>query len=84
MVSGIYLTNEFKCCTFTCTLVRGRNKRLFPHTAYWTCTSGVVQSNVDSIKTLLREVRCDSLLTGARMHQVCFSLPDLGRFHPNP
>ena len=26
----IYLTNEFKYCTLTCTLVRGRNKRVFP------------------------------------------------------
>ena len=39
MVSGIYLTNEVNCCTFTCILVRGRNKRLFPHTAHWTFTS---------------------------------------------
>ena len=34
----MYLTNEFKYCTLICTLVRGRNKRVFPHTA--TCTSG--------------------------------------------
>ena len=26
----IYLTNEFKYCTLTCTLVGGGNKRLFP------------------------------------------------------
>ena len=36
----IYLTNEFKYCALTCTLVRGRNKRVFPHTAKWTCASG--------------------------------------------
>ena len=28
----MYLTNEFKYCTLICTLVRGRNKRVFPHT----------------------------------------------------
>ena len=52
----ICLTNEFKYCTLTCTLVRGGNKRLFPHSAKWTCTSGErgegILSNVDSIKTL--------------------------------
>ena len=26
----MYLTNEFKYCTLICTLVRGRNKRVFP------------------------------------------------------
>ena len=35
----IYLTNEFKYCTLTCTLVRGGNKPLFPHSVKWTCTS---------------------------------------------
>ena len=53
----IYLTNEFKDCTLTCTLVRGRNKQLFPQNAKWTCTSGEGGGGenlpiVDSIKTL--------------------------------
>ena len=48
----IYLTNELKYCTLTCTLVRGRNKGLFPHTAYWTVPQGWILSKVDSVKTL--------------------------------
>ena len=84
MVSRIYLTNEFKCCALTRTLVRGRKKRLFPHTAYWTCTS-----RVDSVKcgfyqgtTLEKSGVMPCWLVQGCM--VCFSLPDLGRFHPHP
>ena len=73
MASGIYLTNEFKCCTFTCTLVRGRNKRLFPILHIKLVPQGWIQSTVDSIRALLREVRCDSLLPGARMHGLLLS-----------
>ena len=43
----MYLTNEFKYCTLICTLVRGRNKRVFPHTA--TCTSGDGGGRGDSV-----------------------------------
>ena len=39
-VLRIYLTNEFKYCTLTFTLVRGRNKKVFPHTAKWTLHLG--------------------------------------------
>ena len=80
----IYLTNEFKYCTLTCTLVRGGNKRLFPHTAKWTCSSGRrgILSIVDSIKTL-KPSALKSGVTPCWLVQVCF-LPNLVSFHPYP
>ena len=61
----------------------GEIKNCFPILHIELVLQGRIQSNADSIKTPLREDRCDALLAGARMH-VCFSLADLGRFHPNP
>ena len=59
MVSRIYLTNEFKYCTLTCIVVRGRKTRLFPRTANWTCTSVVdsVQCGFYQDTTLKSSVR---------------------------
>ena len=76
--------NQFKYCTLTCTLVREGNKRLFPHTAKYTCTSarGEILSIVDSIKTL-KPSALKSGVTPCWLVQVCF-LPNLVSFHPHP
>ena len=48
-------------------------KDCFPILHIGLVPQGWIQSNVDSIKTLLREVRCDSLLVGARMRGLLLS-----------
>ena len=82
----IYLTNEFKYCTLTCPLVIGGNKRLFSHSAKWTCTSGegggggeggAILSIVDSIKTLTFYLK-KSGVKPRWLVQVCFS-PKFGK-----
>ena len=53
--------------------LEGEIKDCFPILHIGLVPQGWLQSNVDSIKTLLREVRCDSLLAGARMHGLLLS-----------
>ena len=94
----IYLTNEFKYCTLTCTLVRGRNKRVFP-----TLQNGLVPrgrgggggggGGILSIVVLSRHLNLylkKSVVTPYWLSaecMVCFSLsdkPKLVSFHPHP
>ena len=78
----IYLTNEFKYCTLTCTLVGGGNKRLFPPHCkmdlYFGEGGGGILSIVDSIKTL-KTSTLKSGVTPCWLVQVCFS-PKFGKF----
>ena len=82
----IYLTNEFKYCTLTCTLVGGGNKRLFPPHCKMDLyfgeggggEEGGILSIVDSIKTL-KTSTLKSGVTPCWLVQVCFS-PKFGKF----
>ena len=83
----IYLTNEFKYCTLTCTLVRGRNKRVFPHTAKWTCTSGRGKGSVHSgfyqdTNHYLKKSVVTPYWLSAEMHGLLFSFREMkvGKF----
>ena len=90
----IYLTNEFKYCTLTCTLVRGRNKRVFPpHFKMDLYLGGGGRDSVhcglyqDTNLHLKKSVVTPYLLALVQRCMVCFSLsdkPKLVSFHPHP
>ena len=53
--------------------LEGETKDCFPILHIKLVPQGWIHSTVDSINALLREVRCDSLLSGSRMHGLLLS-----------